>query len=161
MFMCKINVDRSERRQKSQTETRLNEAMEPSKKKIFLEKKQVRDMSNNHELKMKQLKYKAMDTTKKQDMLNKKAAQYKTMDTGKKQDLLEKKAEQYKTMDTAKKQDLLSKKAEQYKTMDIAKKQDLLNIRKQNNTEQWMLLRSKNVLRNAKKNTLSALVRRQ
>ena len=69
------------------------EAMEPSKKKIFLEKKQVRDMTNNHELKMKQLKYKAMDTTKKQDVLNKKAAQYKTMDTSKKQDLLNKKAE--------------------------------------------------------------------
>ena len=33
---------------------------------------------------MKQLKYKAMDTTKKQDMLNKEAAQYKTMDTAKK-----------------------------------------------------------------------------
>ena len=99
-------------------------------------------MTNNHELKMKQLKYNAMDTTKKQDMLNKKAAQYKTMDT-------------------AKKQDLLSKKAEQYKTMDIAKKQDLLNIEKQNNTEQWMLLRRKNILRNPKKNTLLALVRRQ
>ena len=33
------------------------EAMEPSKRKIFLEKKQVRDMTNKHELKMKQLKY--------------------------------------------------------------------------------------------------------
>ena len=30
------------------------EAMEPSKKKIFLEKKQVRDMTNEHKLKMKQ-----------------------------------------------------------------------------------------------------------
>ena len=30
------------------------EAMEPSKKKVFLEKKQVRDMTNKHELKMKQ-----------------------------------------------------------------------------------------------------------
>ena len=48
--------------------------MVPSKKKIFLEKKQVRDMTNTkHELKRKQLKYKAVDTTKKQDniMLNK------------------------------------------------------------------------------------------
>ena len=53
-------------------------------------------------------------------------------------------------MDTAKKQDLLSKKAEQYKTMDIAKKQDLLNIKKQNNTEQRMLLRSKNFLEKSK-----------
>ena len=34
--------------------------------------KQVRDMTNNHEIKRKQLMYKAMDTTKKQDMLNKK-----------------------------------------------------------------------------------------
>ena len=48
------------------------EAMEPSKKKIFLEKKQVRDVTNNHELKMKQSKYKPMDTTKKKDMLSKK-----------------------------------------------------------------------------------------
>ena len=30
------------------------EAMEPPKKNIFLEKKQVRDMTNKHELKMKQ-----------------------------------------------------------------------------------------------------------
>ena len=43
------------------------EAMEPSKKKIFLEKKQVRDKTNTkHELKRKQLlKHKAMDTTMK------------------------------------------------------------------------------------------------
>ena len=72
------------------------EAMEPSKKRILLEKKQVRDMTNKHELKMKQLqKYKTMDTAKKQDLLNKKAEQLKTMDTAKKQDLLNKKAEQY------------------------------------------------------------------
>ena len=64
------------------------------KEKIFLEKKQVRDMTNKHELKMKQLKYKTMDTAKKQDLLNKKAEQYKTMDTAKRQDLLNKKAEQ-------------------------------------------------------------------
>ena len=76
-----------------------------------------------HELERKQLKYKAMDTTKKQDLLSKKAAQYITMDIAKKQDLLNKKAEQYKTMDTAKKQDLiLNEKAEQYKTIDTAKK---------------------------------------
>ena len=63
------------------------EAMEPSKKKIFSEKKKVRDMTNKHKLKMKQLlKYKTMDTAKKQDMLSKKAEQYKTMDTAKKQD---------------------------------------------------------------------------
>ena len=36
--------------------------MVPSKKKIFFEKKQVRDMTNTkHELKRKQLKYKAVD----------------------------------------------------------------------------------------------------
>ena len=37
------------------------------RKKIFLEKNQVRDKTNTkHELKRKQLKYKAMDTTMKQ-----------------------------------------------------------------------------------------------
>ena len=60
-----------------------------------LEKKQVKDMRNNHAIKRKQLRYKAMDCTKKQDMLNKKAEkQYETMDTAKKQDLLNKNAEQ-------------------------------------------------------------------
>ena len=63
------------------------EAMEPSKKNIFLEKKRVRDLTNKHELKRKQLKCKAMDTTDKKDMLNKKAEQHKTMDTATKQDL--------------------------------------------------------------------------
>ena len=124
------NVDRSERKKlmKNQRQKQDYEAMEPSKKRILLEKKQVRDMTNTHELKMKQLqKYKTMDTAKKQDLLNKKAEQLKTMDTAKKQDLLNKKAEQYKTMDTVKKQNLLNQKAEQYKTMDTAKKQDLLN----------------------------------
>ena len=54
------NVDRSERKknyEKSQIETRLwsNGTM---REKIFLEKKQVRDMTNTkHELKRKQLKY--------------------------------------------------------------------------------------------------------
>ena len=58
--------------------------MVPSKKKTFLEKKQVRDMANTkHELKRKQLKYKAVDTTKKQDMLNNKGEQYKTIATAK------------------------------------------------------------------------------
>ena len=47
--------------------------------------------NSKHELKMKQLKYEAMDTTKKQDVLNKKAEQYKTMDAAKKQDLLSQK----------------------------------------------------------------------
>ena len=87
------------------------EAVEPSKKKIFLEKKQARGMANiKHELERKQLKYKAMDTTKKQDLLSKKAEQYKTMDTAKKQDLiLNEKAEQYKTIDTAKKKSVKQK----------------------------------------------------
>lgn len=40
-------------------------------------------MKNKHDLKMKQLKYKAVDTAKKQDLLNKKAEPYKTMDTAK------------------------------------------------------------------------------
>ena len=53
------------------------EAMEPSKKKILLESKQVGDMTNKHELKkMKQLKYKTMNTAKKRDLLNKKIEQY-------------------------------------------------------------------------------------
>ena len=101
------NVDRSERKKvmKNQRQKQGYEAMEPSKKRMLLEKKQVRDMTNKHELKIKQLqKYKTMDSAKKQDLLNKKAQQYKTMDTAKKQDILNKKAEQYKTMDTAKKQ---------------------------------------------------------
>ena len=99
------NVDRNERKKimKNHRQKQDYEAMESSKKKIFLEKKQVRDMTNKHKLKMKQLKYKTMNTAKKQDTLNKKAQQYKTMDTAKKQDMLNKKAEQYKTMDTAKK----------------------------------------------------------
>ena len=64
------------------------------RKKIFLEKKQVRDMTNTkHELKRKQLKCKAVDTTKKQDMLNNKGEQYKTIDTAKKQNVLNKKAQ--------------------------------------------------------------------
>ena len=85
-------------------------------------------MTNKHELKRKQLKYEAMDTTKKTEVLNKKAEEYKTMSTAtKKHDFLNEKAEQYKTMDTVKRQDLLKKKVEQYKTMDTAKKLDLLN----------------------------------
>ena len=85
--------------------------------------KQVRDMTNNHEIKRKQLMYKAMDPTKKQDMLKQKAEQYKTMDSAKKHDLLNEKAEQYKTilMNTDKKQDLLKKKVEQYKRIATAK----------------------------------------
>ena len=39
--------------------------------------------NTKHELKRKQLKYKAVDTTKKQDMLNNKGEQYKTIDTAK------------------------------------------------------------------------------
>ena len=49
------------------------EAMEP-KKKIFLEKKQVRDMTNKQDLQSKRAEqYKTMDTAKKQDLLNKKS----------------------------------------------------------------------------------------
>ena len=52
--------------EKSQTETRLR-SNGTIKEKIFLEKKKVRDKTNTkHELKRKQLKYKAMDTTMKQ-----------------------------------------------------------------------------------------------
>lgn len=39
------------------------EAMEQSKKKKLLEKKQVKDMANKHELNMKQLEHKTMDKT--------------------------------------------------------------------------------------------------
>ena len=63
------DVDRSERKKimKNHRQKQDYEAMEPSKKKIFLEKKQVRDKTNTkHELKRKQLlKHKAMDTTMK------------------------------------------------------------------------------------------------
>ena len=78
------NVDRSERKKimKNYRQKQDCEAMEPSKKEI-LEKEQVRDMTNKRELKMKQLKYKTMDTAKKQDMLNKKAEQCKPIDTAK------------------------------------------------------------------------------
>lgn len=44
----------------------------------------MRDIINKHELKIKQLKYKTMDTAKEQVMLNKKAEQCKTMGTAKK-----------------------------------------------------------------------------
>lgn len=49
------NADRSERKKimKNHTQKQDFEAMEPSKKKILLEKKQVRDMANKDELKMK------------------------------------------------------------------------------------------------------------
>ena len=47
-------------------------------------------------------------------MLIKKAEQYKAMDTAKKQDLLNQNAEQYKTKDAAKKQDQLNEKAKQF-----------------------------------------------
>lgn len=75
------NVSRSDRKknyEKSETETRIlsNGAI----KKTNILRKERRDMTNKHELKMKQLqKYKTMDTAKKQDLLIKKAEQYKTM----------------------------------------------------------------------------------
>ena len=130
MFVCKINVDRSERKKNMENHRQKQdyEAMEPSKKKKFLEKKQVRDMTNNHELKMKQLKYKAMDTTKKQDILKRYA----------------KKQHSTKQWTLLKQQYLLNKKAEQIKIMDTAKKQDLLS-KKQNNTKQWTLLKTRSV----------------
>ena len=51
------NVDRSERKKimKNHGQKQDYEAMEPSKKKMFLEKKQLRDMTNKHELKMKHI----------------------------------------------------------------------------------------------------------
>ena len=52
MFMCKCWQKWKEKNyEKSQKQD--FEAMEPSKKKILLEKKQVRDMANKDELKMK------------------------------------------------------------------------------------------------------------
>ena len=49
------NADRSERKKitKNHRQKQDFEAMEPSKKKILLEKKQVRDMANKDELNMK------------------------------------------------------------------------------------------------------------
>lgn len=47
--------------------------MEPSKKRILSEKKQVKIMTNEHELKMKQLrKYETTDIVTKEDLRNKK-----------------------------------------------------------------------------------------
>ena len=47
--------------------------MEPSKKRILSEKKQVKIMTNERELKMKQLrKYETTDIITKEDLLNKK-----------------------------------------------------------------------------------------
>ena len=40
---------------KNQLKKQGYEAMEPSKKRVFLEKKQVRDVAYKHDLKMKQL----------------------------------------------------------------------------------------------------------
>ena len=63
------------------------EAMEPSKKRMLIEKKLVRDTPNKLELQKKQAKqYETMDSAKKQH-LNKQAGKYKTMDVAKKQDL--------------------------------------------------------------------------
>ena len=44
--------------------------------------------NTKHELKREQLKYKAVDITKKQDMLNNRGEQYKTIDTITKQKTL-------------------------------------------------------------------------
>ena len=71
-------VERKKNYEKSETETRIlsNGAI----KKTNILRKERRDMTNKHELKMKQLqKYKTMDTAQKQDLLIKKAEQYKTM----------------------------------------------------------------------------------
>ena len=72
--------------------------MEPSKKRMSLEKKkQARETANNLELQKKRAKqYKTiMDSAKKQDLLSKKAEKYKTMDSGKKEELLQKQKQKY------------------------------------------------------------------
>jgi hypothetical protein len=111
-------VDRNERKKmmKNQWQKQNYEAMEPSKKRILLEKKEARDTNKNkYDLQKKEAdKYKTMDTTSKQDLLNKQAEKYKTMDTAKKQNLLNKQAEKYKTMDTAKRQALLERRKQKY-----------------------------------------------
>ena len=58
---------------KNQRQKQDYKAMEPSKKRILSEKKQVKIMTNEHELKMKQLrKYETTDIVTKEDLLNKK-----------------------------------------------------------------------------------------
>ena len=93
---------------KNQRRKQNYETMEPSKKRMLLEKQQVKD------------------TTDKQELLIKKAEKYKAMDTAKKQELLNKTPEKYKTMDIANKQELLNNRAERYKTMNTKKKKQLL-----------------------------------
>ena len=90
------------------------ETMEPSKKKILLDKQQIRDKANKSKQLKKVQKYKTKHSAKKNDLLNKKAEKYKTMDAAKKQDLLEKQAEKYKTMDSLRKQELLEKRKQTY-----------------------------------------------
>lgn len=58
---------------KNQRQKHDYKAMEPSKKRILSEKKQVKIMTNERELKMKQLrKYETTDIITKEDLLNKK-----------------------------------------------------------------------------------------
>ena len=72
------------------------EAMEPSKKRMLLEKKQAKDTANILELQKKRAK------------------QYKTMDSAKKQELSSKQAEKFKTTDAAQKEELLQKQKQKY-----------------------------------------------
>ena len=105
------------------------ETIEPSKKKMLLDKQQIRVIiQQTNMIKTEKVKkYKTMNCAqKKNDQLNKKAEKYKIMDVAKKQDLLHKQAEKDKIVDTGKKQDLLNKQAQKYKTMDPLRKQELL-----------------------------------
>ena len=128
------SADKNERKRimKNERQKQNYKGMEPSRKRILLERKQAKDSTNKKELQKKRAqKYKTMGAFEKQRLLDKHAEKYNTMDAAKKQDLLDKHAEKYNTMDAAKKQDLLDKHAEKYNTMDAAKKQEMLEKRKQ------------------------------
>lgn len=67
---------RAERKKimKNERQKQNYEAMEPSKKRMFIEKKQARDTTNKLELQKKRVKrYETMDSAKKQHLLNKQA----------------------------------------------------------------------------------------
>ena len=59
------------------------------------------------------------------------------------------------------KHELKMKQLQKYKIMDKTKQNKICKTKKQTNTKQWILRRSKNFLRNAERNTVTVVVRRQ
>ena len=86
---CSWKIVDRKKLMKTQRNKQHYETMQPSKKKMLLEKQQIRDTANKHDKQLKKVqKYKTMHSAKKNDPLNKKAQKYKRMDAAKKQDLL-------------------------------------------------------------------------